>query len=53
MIFNMEKCRDDWRSRVKYMTKDIKVLNFGSLNIDNVYSVPHFVQAKETLASTE
>nr|WP_275940487.1 ribokinase [Herbinix luporum] len=35
------------------MTKDIKVLNFGSLNIDNVYSVPHFVQAKETLASTE
>lgn len=27
-----------------------KFLNFGSLNIDNVYSVDHFVQAGETLA---
>lgn len=31
----------------------MKVLNFGSLNIDRSYTVPHFVQAGETLASTE
>ena len=30
----------------------MKVLNFGSLNIDHVYQVPHFVQPGETLAST-
>lgn len=35
------------------MEGNIKVLNFGSLNIDNVYNVPHFVQAEETLASTD
>lgn len=35
------------------MNGHVKVLNFGSLNIDHVYNVPHFVQAKETLASTE
>lgn len=29
----------------------MKVLNFGSLNIDYVYSVEHFVRAGETLAS--
>ncbi len=29
----------------------MKILNFGSLNIDYVYRVPHFVQAGETLAS--
>ena len=29
----------------------MKVLNFGSLNIDYVYSVDHFVQKGETLAS--
>lgn len=32
--------------------KDLKILNFGSLNIDKVYSVPHFVSAGETLSST-
>ncbi|MCR4622399.1 MAG: ribokinase [Clostridiales bacterium] len=30
----------------------MKVLNFGSLNIDYVYQVPHFVKEGETLAST-
>ncbi|NLL91502.1 MAG: ribokinase [Ruminococcaceae bacterium] len=30
----------------------MKVLNFGSLNIDNVYAVDHFVRAGETLSST-
>jgi len=30
----------------------MKVLNFGSLNLDYVYDVPHFVRAGETLAST-
>ena len=30
----------------------MKILNFGSLNIDKVYSVPHFVSAGETLSST-
>ena len=30
-----------------------KVLNYGSLNIDHVYQVPHFVTPGETLASTE
>lgn len=30
----------------------MKVLNFGSLNIDYVYSVDHFVRAGETLASS-
>ncbi|MEY8338791.1 ribokinase [Lachnospiraceae bacterium 62-35] len=29
----------------------MKVLNFGSLNIDNVYSVEHFVRGGETLSS--
>lgn len=29
----------------------MKFLNFGSLNIDYVYQVPHFVQKGETLAS--
>lgn len=28
-----------------------KILNFGSINIDMVYSVPHFVRAGETLAA--
>ena len=26
-----------------------KVVNYGSINIDHVYRVPHFVQAGETL----
>ncbi len=30
----------------------MRVLNFGSLNIDYVYRVPHFVQRGETLLST-
>lgn len=30
----------------------MKVLNFGSLNIDYVYSVDHMVQAGETISST-
>jgi len=30
----------------------MKILNFGSCCIDNVYAVPHFVQPGETLAST-
>lgn len=30
----------------------MKILNFGSLNIDHVYQVPHFVAPGETLAST-
>lgn len=29
----------------------MKILNFGSLNIDHVYQMPHFVVAGETLAS--
>ena len=31
----------------------MKMLNFGSLNIDFVYSVEHFVKAGETLSSTK
>lgn len=31
----------------------MKALVFGSLNIDYVYSVPHFVQPGETLAATD
>ena len=31
----------------------MRILNFGSLNIDYVYRVPHFVQRGETLLSTE
>ena len=30
----------------------MKILNFGSLNLDNVYTVDHFVRNGETLAST-
>lgn len=30
----------------------MKILNFGSLNIDYVYQVEHFVQAGETISST-
>ena len=29
------------------------IINFGSVNIDHVYSVPHFVRPGETLASTD
>ena len=29
----------------------MKILNFGSLNLDNVYQVPHFLQAGETMAA--
>lgn len=29
----------------------MKVLNFGSLNLDYVYTVDHFVQPGETLAA--
>jgi hypothetical protein len=28
------------------------IINFGSINIDHVYQVEHFVQPGETLAST-
>ena len=31
----------------------MKILNFGSCCIDNVYAVPHFVQPGETLPSTD
>lgn len=31
----------------------MKFLNFGSLNVDKVYTVPHFVREGETLASLE
>lgn len=31
----------------------MKIINFGSINIDHVYSVPHFVQPGETLASQD
>ena len=31
----------------------MKVLNYGSLNIDNVYCVDHFVRGGETLSSTK
>lgn len=30
----------------------MKIINFGSLNIDHVYRVPHFVEPGETLASS-
>ena len=30
-----------------------KILNFGSLNVDMVYSLPHFVRPGETLAATK
>ena len=31
----------------------MKLLNYGSLNLDYVYKVPHFVTPGETLAATE
>ena len=30
----------------------MQILNFGSLNIDHVYTVDHFVAPGETLSST-
>jgi ribokinase len=30
-----------------------QILNFGSINVDHVYQVPHFVQPAETLAATD
>ena len=30
-----------------------KILNFGSVNVDHVYAVPHFVRPGETIASTK
>lgn len=34
------------------MNNDIKIFNLGSINIDHIYRVEHFVQPGETLAST-
>lgn len=34
------------------MIKSMKVLNFGSLNLDYVYQVPHIVHPGETLSSS-
>ncbi len=31
----------------------MKIINFGSLNIDHVYQVEHFVQPSETIASSD
>ena len=31
----------------------MKILNFGSLNIDNTYAVEHFVQPGETMTARE
>lgn len=31
----------------------MKVFNFGSINIDHIYQMPHFVRPGETLASTD
>lgn len=31
----------------------MKILNLGSLNIDKVYSIPHFVTSGETISSTK
>lgn len=31
----------------------MKILNFGSLNIDHVYEVPHFLHPGETLSSSK
>ena len=31
--------------------KDMRVVNFGSLNIDYVYRVDHFVQPGETMSA--
>ena len=31
----------------------VKILNFGSLNLDYTYDVPHFVTAGETLSSVQ
>jgi ribokinase len=31
----------------------MKILNFGSINIDHVYQIPHFLKPGETLASTQ
>lgn len=31
----------------------MKILNFGSMNIDHVYQIPHFLKPGETLASTQ
>ena len=31
----------------------MKVLNYGSLNVDNVYSVHHIVQGGETILSSK
>ena len=31
----------------------MKVLNFGSMNLDYVYTVDHMVQGGETLASSD
>ena len=29
----------------------MRILNFGSLNIDNVYAVDHFIRPGETMSS--
>ncbi len=49
----MEKPKDHrapWAFEIR--REEMKVLNFGSLNIDNVYSVEHMVAPGETLASS-
>ena len=31
----------------------MKILSFGSLNLDRVYQVPHFIRPGETMAATQ
>jgi len=42
-----------YKKNTAHKEHTMKILNFGSLNIDYTYSVPHFVRAGETLASSE
>lgn len=36
---------------MKYQKNITKILNYGSLNIDRVYRVPHIVRPGETISS--
>lgn len=47
----MDKAKANNITKITKGEREMRLLNFGSLNLDYIYSVDHFVQAGETLDS--
>ncbi len=49
----IEEYKTEQMTEIRIRRTEMKVLNFGSLNVDNVYSLHHIVQAGETILSSK